>query len=244
MNPLEQFKIPCGGPIFGISTYFVNLFALYEYLRSAWQVGLIQHSNSALQYTFMWQIYLSAYMFVSQNTQISYKYLKNNTFTGLMFALLYFVLILNMTGMTIFGRSETAQFISVLALALLFVMWWVLIGVSKNSEFFLGFFFPSGSPLALAFLIIPIEIISFLFRAISLSTRLFANIMAGHTLLKIIATFSWTLFEIVGYSFGIGASIAFFLIFLIALEFGVALVQAYVFISLVNLYYEDARFII
>lgn len=90
-------------------------------------------------------------------------------------------------------------------------------------------------------LLVPIEIVSYFFRPISLSVRLFANMMAGHTLLKVIAGFAWSL-SIISSSWGFFAHLVplFVILFLMCLEFGVALIQAYVFTILTCIYLSDA----
>jgi ATP synthase subunit 6 len=115
-----------------------------------------------------------------------------------------------------------------------------IISIKLHGIQFFSFFLPSGSSFYLAFLLIPIEIVSYFFRPISLSVRLFANMMAGHTLLKVIAGFSWTMLLSGG-----GLLIAHFLplvilTILMFLEFGVALIQSYVFSILSCIYLNDA----
>ena len=86
----------------------------------------------------------------------------------------------------------------------------------------------------------PIEIVSYIFRPISLSVRLFANMMAGHTLLKVIAGFAWTMM-LAGGGLLIAHTIPLFiLIILMFLELGVAIIQAYVFTILICIYLNDA----
>ena len=70
-----------------------------------------------------------------------------------------------------------------------------IIGAQKHGLHFFSLFLPPGTSIALAFLLVPIELISFVFKPISLSIRLFANMMAGHTLLKVIAGFGYTLMD-------------------------------------------------
>jgi len=104
----------------------------------------------------------------------------------------------------------------------------------------LGLFLPPGSDLGLAPLLVPIEFISYIFRLFSLAVRLFANMMAGHTLLKVIAGFAWSMMA--------GGTILFIshfiplivLVVLIGLELGVALIQAYVFTILTCIYLNEA----
>ena len=103
---------------------------------------------------------------------------------------------------------------------------------------FLGFFAPSGVPKAMLILLIPIEVISYLSRPISLSVRLFANMMAGHTLLKVIGGF---VFVLGANSYIIGGVLPVaFLVALTGLEIVIAFLQAYVFAILTCLYINDA----
>ena len=102
------------------------------------------------------------------------------------------------------------------------------------------------SPLSLAFLIVPIEFISYFFKKISLSVRLFANMMAGHTLLKVIVGFVQVYFLTFNVTVIFNASLTFglinlILVTLVALEMGVALIQGYVFASLASMYSLDAK---
>ena len=73
-----------------------------------------------------------------------------------------------------------------------------IIGLRQHGLHFFSLFLPPGAPLALAPLLVPIELISYVFRVVALSVRLFANMMAGHTLLKILATFAWKMLSIGG----------------------------------------------
>jgi ATP synthase subunit 6 len=114
-----------------------------------------------------------------------------------------------------------------------------IFSITLHGVRFLNLFFPAGTPLLLSLLIVPIEIVSYTFRVVSLSVRLFANIMAGHTLLKVIAGFSWAMFQSTGLTV-IGAILPFIaIIILLGLELAVAVIQAYVFITLTTMYFKD-----
>ena len=101
-------------------------------------------------------------------------------------------------------------------------------------------FLPAGSSLALAFILIPIELVSYLVRPVSLGVRLFANMMAGHTLLKVIAGFSWSMLLGSGLIFIAHVVPLFILVILMGLETMVACIQAYVFAVLSCIYLNDA----
>jgi ATP synthase subunit 6 len=101
-------------------------------------------------------------------------------------------------------------------------------------------FLPSGTGVLLGLLLVPIELISYIFKPISLSIRLFANMMAGHTLLKVIAGFGWTLMGCSGILFLLFQVPFFILIPLMCLELGVALIQSFVFSVLISIYLNEA----
>ena len=115
-----------------------------------------------------------------------------------------------------------------------------ILSLSKHGIKFFSFFIPSGTPLALVPLLILIEFISYLARALSLGVRLFANLCAGHSLLKILSTFLYKLFS--GSVFVAILTIIPFSIFigLIGLEIAVSFIQAFVFNLLVCSYLKDA----
>jgi len=102
------------------------------------------------------------------------------------------------------------------------------------------FFLPPGTSLGLALLLVPIEFVSYMFKPISLGVRLFANMMAGHTLLKVIAGFAWSMMASGGLLFVAHLVPLAVLILLVGLELGVAMIQAYVFTILTCIYLNDA----
>ena len=120
---------------------------------------------------------------------------KENVGTGgkkyfpFIFSLFMFILFGNLLGMIPYSYTFTSQIIVTVTLALIIFIGVTLIALIKHKLKFFTFFFPSGVPIALAPLLIPIEIISYLSRPVSLSVRLFANMMAGHTMLKVFGGF-------------------------------------------------------
>ena len=102
-----------------------------------------------------------------------------------------------------------------------------------------GLFFPSGTSIFTGLLLVPIEIISYIFRPISLSIRLFANMMAGHTLLKVLAGFVWSMMHVVGFTFILHFLPIFIILPLFVLEFAIAIIQAFVFTLLATVYLND-----
>jgi len=115
-----------------------------------------------------------------------------------------------------------------------------IIGLRQHGLHFFSLFLPPGAPLALAPLLVPIELISYVFRVVALSVRLFANMMAGHTLLKILATFAWKMLSIGGIFLIIQLFPLAVIIAITGLELAIAFLQAYVWTTLTCLYLSDA----
>jgi len=150
------------------------------------------------------------------------------------FTLFVFILFCNTLGMVPFSFTPTSHIIVTFALAFVVFIGVTIIGFAKNGAGFLKLFAPSGVPIALMPLLIPIEVISYFVRPISLSVRLFANMMAGHTMLKVFGGFVISLGVLLGWAPLI------FLVALTGLEIGIAFLQAYVFTILTCLYLHDA----
>ena len=151
----------------------------------------------------------------------------------LVFALFMFILFGNLFGMIPYSFTFTSHIIVTLALAMGVFIFVTVLGFVKHGVKFFGFFVIPGLPIYMLPLLIPIEVISYLSRPISLSVRLFANMLAGHTLLKVFAG----LVSALGF-FGILPLV--FIIALTGLEILIAFLQAYVFAILTCLYINDA----
>jgi F-type H+-transporting ATPase subunit a len=161
-------------------------------------------------------------------------------FFPFVFSLFMFVLVANMFGMIPFFFTVTSHIIITFALALLVFAVVIIYGFWKNGLKFLKLFVPSGVPGYVLPIVVPIEIVSFLSRPISLSVRLFANILAGHITLKVFAGFIVTLGAL-GWLGWLGAILPLVMtVAITALEFLVAALQAYVFAVLTSMYINDA----
>lgn len=156
------------------------------------------------------------------------------------FALFMFILFGNLLGMLPYAFTFTSHIAVTFALAALVFVVVTAVALAIHGRKFFGYFFPEGAPLALAPVIIPIEIISYLSRPLSLSVRLFANMVAGHVMLKVFATFVVMLGSLgaVGV-FGAVLPLA-LTVALVGFEFLVAFLQAYVFTILTCIYLHDA----
>ena len=150
------------------------------------------------------------------------------------FTIFMFVLIGNMVGMIPYSFTFTSHIIVTFALAAVVFIGVTIIAFIKHGLHFFSFFVIPGLPWYMLPLLIPIEVISYLSRPISLSVRLFANMLAGHTLLKVFAGF------VVSMPFFTGALPLTFIVALTGLEILIAFLQAYVFAILTCLYINDA----
>ncbi|MGH7095908.1 MAG: F0F1 ATP synthase subunit A [Stellaceae bacterium] len=154
-------------------------------------------------------------------------------FLPVVFSIFMFVLFGNALGLIPYSFTFTGQIIVTFALALFVFFLATLVGFIRHGVHFFSLFFPPGAPVFMAPALVPIEIVSYLSRPVSLSIRLFANMMAGHTMMAVFAGFTITL-GLFGF-FPIAINVA-----LYALEVIVVALQAYVFTILTCLYLRDA----
>jgi F-type H+-transporting ATPase subunit a len=161
-------------------------------------------------------------------------------FFPLVFSLFMFILVANFFGMFPYFMTATSQIIITFLLSMTVMLTVVGYGFAKHGFGFLGLFVPSGVPMAVVPLVSAIEVISFLSRPISLSVRLFGNMLAGHITLKVFAGFVASMASLG--ALGIGGAILplAMTVGLTALEFLVAFLQAYIFTVLTCMYLNDA----
>ncbi|MDE2229008.1 MAG: F0F1 ATP synthase subunit A [Alphaproteobacteria bacterium] len=149
------------------------------------------------------------------------------------FSLFMFILFGNLLGLIPYGYTFTGQIIVTFALAAVVFTGVTLIGIWRNGWKFLTFFVPHGVPVVLLVLLVPIELLSYFIRPFTLSIRLFANMLAGHTMLAIFGGFAASIGILGLLPLGLDVLIFF-------LELLVAVLQAYVFTILTCLYLNDA----
>lgn len=151
-----------------------------------------------------------------------------------------FVLFNNLIGMIPYSDTATSSLILTFWVSLSVFGSLIYLLLRKHGvAYFFSLFMPSGSPLPLMFLLIPIEFISYSFRLVSLSVRLFANMFAGHTLLKVIVGFSWSMILAGDIFLVVNLIPVAILVVLTFLEIAVAIVQAYIFATLTAIYLKD-----
>ncbi len=244
-NPIDQFRITEIVPIEvgGLNLSFTNS-ALFMVVTTALVATfLILSTGGRGLVPSRWQSLAEmSYEFVA-NTLRSSAGNEGMRFFPLVFSLFMFVLFANLIGMFPYFFTVTSHIIVTFALSLLVIGTVTVYGFAKHGAKFLHLFAPSGVPPIMYLLVTPIEVISFLSRPVSLSVRLFANMLAGHITLKVFAGFVVSLIAAEG--FGVLGPVAAILpmlmtIALTALEFLVAFLQAYVFTVLTCMYLNDA----
>ena len=236
-NPMTQFEVYRIGPeikvgAFDISFTNSSLFMVVSSLAILIIFNLGSKKNSFLPNKLQLLAELS-YTFVSKmisDTAGS----KARPYFAFIFSLFMFVLFCNMFGMIPYTFTVTSHIIVTFVLASFIFIAVTIIGFTKHGLGYLKLFVPSGVPAVLLPLIVVIEIISYLSRPVSLSVRLFANMMAGHTMMKVFGGFVISL-GIVGGWLPLSFSVA-----LTGLEILVAFLQAYVFAILTCIYLNDA----
>jgi F-type H+-transporting ATPase subunit a len=236
-NPMHQFEVYRIGPeiilgslnlsftnasLFMVMSAVLILILLFVGTKKNLLVPSKMQLISEMSYTFVAKM-------ISDTAGSSAK-----PFFPFIFTLFMFVLFCNMIGMLPYSFTVTSHIIVTFVLAAIVFIGVTVIGFVKHGIKYLELFVPKGVPAVLLPLIVIIEIISYLSRPISLSVRLFANMMAGHTMLKVFGGFVISL-GILGGWLPLGFSIA-----LTGLEILVAFLQAYVFAILTCIYLNDA----
>lgn len=241
-GPIEQFEIKTIAPIVKIAGHQIDF--TNSALFMALSVGII-----ALFFTYamraralvpgrMQAMAEMAYEFVAGTVKDSAGH-DGMKFMPLVFSLFMFVLVCNLLGMIPGAFTVTSHLIVTAALAAVVILTVIIYGIAKHGTHFFGLFVPSGVHPLMLLILVPIEVISFISRPISLSVRLFANMLAGHIALKIFAGFVATLLFAGGWAILSPLPLA-LTVALTALELLVAVLQAYVFAVLTCIYLHDA----
>ena len=248
-SPLEQFKIhEMTTPMFNIGRHpiaFTNASLLMLVILAAISVFLIAGMRKKAMVPGRWQAM----------SEMSYNFVagmigenigpEGKKFFPFIFSLFMFILFANLFGMFAFlphGFAVTSQIAVTFGLAITVFLTVMIYGFVKHGFHFLSLFVPEGVPLWIMPLIIPIELVSFLARPISLSVRLAAAITAGHVLLEVIASFIVMFIASLGVWAGIAAGSVpvIILIPVIGLEVFICFLQAYIFSLLTTIYLNDA----
>ena len=235
-SPLSQFEIK---PIYDLNAFGLNLDITNStiFLVLASIIPIIFFYKATIKTTLvpsrMQALSESTYEFI-ESMLIGNTGEGGRKFFPLIFSLFIFILISNLLGMMPYSFTTTSHIIVTFALAFLLFLVVVIAAILKHGLKFFSIFLPKGVPLWMAPLMIMIELFAYLIRPCSLSIRLAANMTAGHTMLKVIASFVLSL-GIAGGWFPL-----LFLVILSGFEIFVATLQAYIFSILACVYLSDA----
>ena len=245
LSPLSQFEvlslIGFNAPIFNYLNLSITNLGFYTILVLFIIVGLHTYGDNEIKLIpNKWSIAFES-SFQSLSTMVRDQIGSlNEVYISFIYSIFFFVLIGNLISNVPYSFALNASAIVTLGLSVTIFIGVTLLALSKHGLKFFSFFIPGGTPLALVPVLALIELVSYFARAVSLGVRLFSNIFAGHSLMKILATFLYKLFS-GGVLVAIFTLIP-FAIFLgiIGLELAVSFIQAYVLTILTCSYLKDA----
>jgi len=243
-SPLEQFEIlPLIPNVFGVTItnetviLIITLLFIYIFFKTMFK----QTDSTLFLVPHRWQVIIEiVYKMILSLVTDNISGDKGQFFFPLVFTLFFFIVSLNLVGLVPYSFTLTSHLVVTFALSIAIFIGINIICIRLHGLEFFSLFFPAGSSLALAFLLVPVEVMSYVFRPISMGIRLFANMMAGHTLLKVFAGFAWTLMSCTGILFFAHFIPLLVILPLFGLELGVAMIQAFVFSLLTCMYLNDA----
>jgi F-type H+-transporting ATPase subunit a len=244
-SPLNQFEVTnligVNAPILGNLHLNLTNLSLYSIFVFLTVLGLHIYANNENKIIpNNWSISFES-SFQSLNTMVREQIGANmEIYFPFIYSIFFYILIANLISNVPYSFAVTASGVVSLGLSLTIFIGVTILALSIHGIKFFSFFIPSGTPLALVPLLVLIELVSYLSRAASLGVRLFANITAGHILLKILSTYLFKLFT--GNLLIAIITLIPFAIFLalVGLEIAVSLIQAFVFTLLVCSYLRDA----
>ena len=232
-DPLEQFDVLAlpliGGGLTNLSLLLALNVLIMSILFANYSVQLTNNYDFSLR-----AIYILVCSMVRENLSIA----KQQYFTVL-FYLFFTLLLANMVGMIPYSFTITSSFIVTFFLALMHFLALNHVAVVKHGWNVMDLFLPAGAPLAIAPFLIFIEAVSYIARVFSLSIRLFANMLSGHALLKILIGFSWALLAAGSFASILAVFPWVIVTAIMFLELLIAFLQAYVFTVLITLYIND-----
>lgn len=241
-SPLEQFelvylfKIEFFGFDFSIINssflFFFNCLLFYAIFHPfVAKLKVIPTSN--------YQLCVENLYLIIQNILVSNSGLYNQFYFPIIFNLTLFLSISNFIGLIPFGFTITSHILITMALSFSIFFSINFIGIKKHKIKFLGLFLPGGTPFGIMPFLFLIELLSYISRVFSLAIRLFANMMSGHTLLKILTSFVFSTLTVGSFYFLLNILPIMLLHIIIGMECCIAILQVYVFIVLSCLYLND-----
>lgn len=235
LDPLSQFEVT--KRFFGFCLHGFNNFAfLFVSVLTIFFVSLYLFS-SRLESTYEYGVY-STYQLVCSIVKENL-YIQRQQYFAPLFFLFGIIFLSNLLGLLPFSFTITSSFAFTVFLASTYFVGVNIIGAIQHGWKLLGLFLPDGAPFAIVPFLIFIEAVSYIARVISLAVRLFANMMSGHALLKILIGFSWAMLCSLSVLVFIAPVPWVVVTAVLVLETMIAFLQAYVFVLLVSLYIND-----
>ena len=252
LSPLEQFQI--------ISLYSIKLGKFDFSITNALVISIItlvcfssiiyfasSNNNSLKESSFFivpnpWQIMVeSVYDLISQLVSDLISVKTKEIYFPFISILFTYILFHNLIGLIPYSFTTTSHLIITFTLSFSTFIGINIICFKKHNIHMFSLFLPANTTFFLALLLVPIEFVSYISKPISLGVRLFINLMAGHSLLKVIVGFSWSMvllenIQTLGFIFPL-----LILVLLMGLELGVALIQTYVFVTLTCIYLNEGE---
>lgn len=239
LSPLEQFLFLTGEfANFGVFMSNLGLQSLWQLLvLGLFGVPLVLVSRRLTPYGVVFLSFgFFVRSFIHENFARYGKY-----FFSFFFSLFFFLLLANLLSLIPFSFAITSHLNVTLHLSFMVFAACTFFGFFFYGLVFLSLFLPQGAPFFLSPFLISIELVSYSARLFSLAIRLFANIMSGHTLLKILGSFSWLL--LIGAASLIGFIPLIIMVIVTGLEFVISFLQAYVFSVLSTIYINESFFL-
>jgi F-type H+-transporting ATPase subunit a len=249
-SPLEQFELISLLPItflnfdFSITNLLIiNLIALMFFVFVIHFVCLNindSNNNSFFVIPNSWQIFVETLYDVVSQLLFDNINLEGEKYFPYISMIFLYILFSNLVGLIPYSFTATSHIVITFTLSFSIFIGVNIIGFQKHKLNMLSLIIPANSTLLLALVLVPIEFVSYIAKPISLGVRLFINLMAGHTLLKVIVGFAWSMLLLEDLIAIVHLVPLFLLVILMGLELGVALIQAYVFTILICIYLNDS----
>jgi F-type H+-transporting ATPase subunit a len=244
-SPLEQFEvtsfIALNSPLLGGVNFSLTNLGFYSLVVLLLSVGAhVLASNDRRLVPSRWSVglessYASLHGMVKEQIGST-----NEMYLPFIYALFFFIIIANLNGNVPYGYTLTTSIIVSIGLSFTIFFGVTILGLYRHGVHFFSYFVPAGTPIGMVPLLVLIELISYLARAFSLGVRLFANMVAGHTLLKILSGMLWPILTSGVVMFFVALLPMAIFLALVGLEIAVSFIQAYVFVVLTCVYLRDA----
>jgi ATP synthase subunit 6 len=250
LTPLEQFQIIKLFPLvflgldFSITNFLIiNILTLGFFISIVYYLSLTQNKINQTAFFLIpnsWQVCVETLYDVVSQLLFDNVNVEGEKYFPYISMIFSFIIFNNLIGLIPYSFTITSHIIVTFTLSFSIFIGINIIGFKKHSLKMLSLIIPANSTIILALVLVPIEFVSYIAKPVSLGVRLFINLMAGHTLLKVIVGFAWSMLLLEDLLAIIHLVPLFLLVILMGLELCVALIQAYVFTILTCIYLNDS----